>query len=253
MTNFSNKDVSVLIAAYNAEKTIKRAIESVLLPGNVPKEILIYDDASLDGTVAVINKFFGQNSIIKVYHNRENKGAGIARRSLIEKSRGRLIAFIDADDEWFENKLEKQISLLNAENSHICVCSYETLNERGKLIGIRHPPRKITHRNLHLSNWIPTSMVVFRRDLKNTSSMPSMRTRQDYAYWLMLLKSNPNITVSNYPEVLGKYYRQNNSLSSKKFENIRQNYFVFRHYLKYGLSKSILILFLNIITRILRA
>lgn len=253
MTRFSTNDVSVLIPVYNAEHTIQRAVDSVLVDDNLPKEIIICDDASTDKTLAVIEELYGENERIKIISLECNLGAGVARRRLLEIASGNLIAFLDADDEWLKNKLLKQVDLMNNEQADLCICGYEIYDGSNKKIGARIPPRNISYFNMHFANWIPTSMVLFRANLKNSKQMSEMRHRQDYAFWLNLLRSNPKMKISRTPDFLGKYYRQHTSLSSSKLTNLKLNYAVFRTQVGYTIIMSLILVCLNAATRIMRA
>lgn len=249
----SVSNVSVLIPVYNAQHTIQRAVESVLKSDNLPSEIIIYDDASSDETLPLLWKLYGTEPKIKIFSTDINVGAGITRRRLLEKASGSLIAFLDADDEWLEHKLQKQIDLMNQEQSDLCVCGYEIYDRNSKYIGKRVPPRRINFLNMHFANWIPTSMVVFRVSLQDSKNMPNLRQRQDYAFWLILLRSNPKIEISVIPDILGRYYRQPDSLSHSKLKNVKLNYKVFRTQMGYGKILSTFLVFINVMTRLLRA
>lgn len=252
-TNYSAQEVSVLIPAYNAEGTIQRAVDSVLCGTKLPKEIIVYNDASTDGTLLTLRKLYDENVLVTILSSEENYGAGVARSRLLEVATGSLIAFLDADDEWFETKLQKQVDQINAEKADICICGYEIFDDRQKHIGYRPPPRRINFFSMHFANWIPTSMAVFRADLKNSRRMSSLRQRQDYAFWLRLIGTNPEIKISVVNECLGKYHRQKDGLSSRKLRNLRLNYLVFRKEAHYGAIFSGFLVIVNVIVRLTRA
>ena len=252
-TNYSTQEVSVLIPAYNAESTIQRAVDSVLCGTKLPKEIIVYNDASLDGTLSTLKKLYGDIDLVTIISSEQNYGAGVARSRLLEVATGSLIAFLDADDEWAETKLQKQVDQINVEKADICICGYEVYNDNQKHIGSRVPPMKINFFSMHLANWIPTSMVVFRAGLKNSRRMSSLRQRQDYAFWLRLIGTNPGIKISVINECLGKYHRQRDSLSSRKLRNLKLNYLVFRTEARYSAIFSGFLVMVNIFVRLTRA
>lgn len=252
MTKLSINNVSVLIPAFNAQDTIQRAVDSVLNGGNLPEEIIIYDDASTDETLSVIRGLYGENDKIKIIPAESNMGAGIARQRLLEHASGDLIAFLDADDEWLVNKLLKQVEIMNSEKTDLCICGYEIYNSYHQYIGTRVPPKKINYLTMHFANWIPTSMVLFRSRLKNSKKMSDLRQRQDYAFWLNLLRSNPKMKISVISAVLGKYHRRTDSLSSNKLTNLKLNYTVFRTQTDYNVILSILLVCANVVTRMFR-
>ena len=111
--------ITVVIPCYNSESTIVRAVNSVLSGNTLPFEILIYDDCSEDNTVKIIEENFKSNSSIILTKGTENKGAGYARDILLKKAKGDFIAFLDADDWWYPQKLDLQMEKIKAENYDI--------------------------------------------------------------------------------------------------------------------------------------
>jgi len=110
-------NVSVIIPAYNAEKYIEKAINSVLNQTEV-HEIIVVNDGSSDGTLKIVERIQKFNPIIKIYHhsNKENKGRSATRNLGIKKATGNFIAFLDADDFYLKNrfKSDKKIFQENA-------------------------------------------------------------------------------------------------------------------------------------------
>ncbi|MHC5098093.1 MAG: glycosyltransferase family 2 protein, partial [Planctomycetota bacterium] len=100
--------ISVVIPAYNAEKHIARAIESVLAQTRPADEVIVIDDGSSDGTGDVVRSFGDK----VIFIQQENAGASVARNAGIEAATSDWIAFLDADDEWLPNKIELQIAQL---------------------------------------------------------------------------------------------------------------------------------------------
>ena len=104
--------VTVVIPAYNAENTIRRAVESVRLQNYAPIEIIVVDDASRDGTAAVVESF--RDPTIVLIHRLANGGASAATNTGLRRAQGEFVAFLDADDEWLPGKLDKQVALISA-------------------------------------------------------------------------------------------------------------------------------------------
>jgi glycosyltransferase involved in cell wall biosynthesis len=113
MINGLNDQVSVIIPAYNREKTIERAINSVISQTYQNFEIIIVDDNSTDGTVSLIQKY--ENNEPRIHHlqHHKNLGAQAARNTGIKAARGEWIAFLDSDDEWLPNRIQAGLSLAN--------------------------------------------------------------------------------------------------------------------------------------------
>jgi glycosyltransferase involved in cell wall biosynthesis len=135
------KKVSVIIPVYNAEKYIAATIESVLSQTYQNLEILIIDDGSPDKSIEVCQQF--QDSRIKIIRQ-ANRGLPGARNTGIRHAQGDYIAFLDADDIWLPNKLEKHVNhLKNSPTVGISFCYSAFINEQGNLTGLQQKPRKL--------------------------------------------------------------------------------------------------------------
>src|SRR5665213_896682 len=102
--------ISVLIPCYNASKTIDATLSSVFAQTIQPDEILVLNDGSTDDTLARLEKYKNRVTIL----SQENAGAAEARNRLVQKARGAILAFLDADDLWHPSYLEVQKRLINA-------------------------------------------------------------------------------------------------------------------------------------------
>lgn len=244
--------VSVLLPSFNCENTIVRAVNSALHGTLTPHEILIFDDHSTDNTKKVIEENFGNNKIIKLYEGTENKGAGHARSELLKHASGSIIAFLDADDWWYENKLQRQVDIMMAGNFDVVTSGYDIYDEFGSKLGVRRPIKKINTFTMHFANWLPTSMTIFRKNLKGADEMPKIRKRQDYAFWLKIMKQNPSLKCYAFHDSLGGYLRRSDSLSSNKWNNIIYNIKMFRSVMQYNLVSAITLTFINSAVRIFR-
>ncbi len=252
MTGLPEYTVSVLIPCYNSENTVARAIDSVLQGSLTPKEILIYDDGSTDGSIAVLHDLAAKHDVLRVIEGHGNKGAGHARTTLLQNATGAFVAFLDSDDWWYETKLEKQMQRVAEDNADIVTCHYHIYDEEGDLVGTRAPIRRINRLNMHLSNWLPTSMTVVRSSLIGALEMPLIRRRQDYAYWLTLFKLNEGLKCVVVDEPLGGYLRRKGSLSSGKMENLKTNYRMFRQEIGYNPFVAATLVVMNVAVRLFR-
>jgi glycosyltransferase involved in cell wall biosynthesis len=125
--NHKSPLVSVLMPAYNSEKYIAQAIQSILDQTYENFELCIINDGSTDNTAAVIDQF-DDPRIIKINHSK-NKGLVETRNALIELARGKYIAYLDNDDIAFPDRLERQVAFLEAGKADLCSGAYETYNE----------------------------------------------------------------------------------------------------------------------------
>lgn len=244
--------VSVIIPAHNAGQTLKRCLDSVLAQSFPPSEILVHDDCSTDNTFQVASAMAARHPSIRVSRGTVNQGTGHARSRLLQQASGEFFAFLDADDTWHPDKLARQMAAIRAENLDLCVCDYEVRDASGTVIGTRTARSRITFGSMHLANWIPNSMAVVRAGLTGARHVPNLRRRQDYAYWLTILKQNPSTRVGAVKAVLGTYYRSGTGLSSNKMTNLKSNFRMFRETMGYSPLVAALCVGANIVVRIFR-
>ena len=121
--------VSVIIPAYNREHSVQRSVESVLSQTYRPLEVIVVDDGSTDGTAEVLRSFGERISVIR----QSNGGPSSARNTGVAHAKGTIIAFLDSDDTWKPNKLERQVRLMEDAGPQVpcCVCNAETIASEG--------------------------------------------------------------------------------------------------------------------------
>lgn len=217
-----NNLVSVIIPTYNVERFIKQALESVVMQTYKNIEIIVVDDCSSDLTMEIVEKIKEESDkTIVIYRQNRNMGVAYARNKAMELANGRYIAFLDSDDYWEENKLEKQLALIKETDATLCYTAIDMVDEEGRqLKKIRNIPIKLDYAYLLRNTAIATSTVLV--DLKKISNfkMPLQRSGQDYATWLKILRECKCAVGVN--EVLCHYRQTTNSLSSKKYKSIKQ-------------------------------
>ena len=231
--------VSIITPVYNCEKLLSKTIESVINQTYKNWEMILVDDCSSDRSAEIIKKYYNMDERIKYIKLAENSGAAIARNTALEKSSGRFIAYLDSDDLWKNNKLEKQVDYM-LENNYAFTCTdYEKIDEKGnnlnKIIKI---PSKVNY-NLFLRNTIIQTvgvMVDISITGKKLLIMPNIRRRQDAATWAQLLKAGYD--CYEVPENLSFYRVVPNSLSSNKFKAIKMNWHWYRKIEKLPLWKA---------------
>lgn len=234
MKSYENKLVSVIIPVYNAEKYISETIESVLNQTYQEIEIVIVDDCSNDKSRQIIENYAVNYSNIVFHTQDKNYGAAVARNKALRIARGRYVAFLDSDDLWYPQKIERQLKFMKNNNAPICFTSIEMIDEKNNLIKGKRDVRKIVNYKFLLKNtMIATSTVVIDRNTIGDFQMPNIRSGQDYATWLQLMRNGTNAYGLN--EVLVKYRVRSNSLSSNKFKSVKQVWNIQVNY--EGLSK----------------
>src|SRR5690554_3761048 len=108
--------ISIIMPAYNAENTIKESIQSVIKQTYANWELIIIDDCSQDGTIEIITRFL-HDKRITLLKNKENSGVAKTRNIGIKSAKYEYIAFLDSDDIWANNKLEKQVEVIKTKHA----------------------------------------------------------------------------------------------------------------------------------------
>ena len=228
--------ISVIIPYYQKKKYITSSINSVLKQSYKNLElIIIYDDTNHEDLI-ILNNLKKKDKRIKIFINKKNIGAGLSRNKGIKLSRGKFIAFLDSDDLWSRNKLKKQILFMKQHKIKISHTSYYIINYKNKVIGQRKA-KDLSHKQLLKSCDIGLSTVILdKRLIKNNTKFASIKTKEDYVLWLKItLNENKIYALLNN---LTKWRKLDNSLSSSKFQKIKDGYLVYRKYMKFGQIKS---------------
>lgn len=218
--------VSVIIPVYNNAFYIERAIESVLVQ-NVPFELIIIDDCSTDSINDVIDKY---KSDSRIYFIRNKINCGVARsRNLgVTMAKGDFIAYLDADDWWMPDKLEKQLKIMESKKYVICYTERELVYADGKSTGIvLRVMEKIDYRVLRCHNYISCSSVMLPTYIAKAVPMCHDELHEDYINWLNILK-NYGIAYG-IKEPLIKYRLSENGKSRNHFKSAKMTYGVFRY------------------------
>ncbi|GHU75177.1 hypothetical protein FACS189461_0930 [Spirochaetia bacterium] len=126
--------VSIITPNYNCSRFIGKTIESVLAQTYQNWEMIIVDDCSTDGSYEIALDYARKDSRIKVYRTEHNSGAALCRNKAIELSQGQYLAFLDSDDLWLPEKLEKQLKFMQENDCDFSFTEYELIDEEGRQI-----------------------------------------------------------------------------------------------------------------------
>lgn len=221
MRMYDNQTVSVIIPVYNAEKYLEESILSVLAQSYKDIEIVLVDDYSADRSRKIIDDLCKNYKNISCHYQEKNQGVAVARNIGLNLAKGRYIAFLDSDDLWKEDKLEKQLELMEERTAGFVFSAIEMMDENGEQKKKkRRIKKKVTYKYLLKNTVIPTSSVVIDRNVVSDFKMPLMRSGQDYATWLAILREG--VIAYGVDEALVKYRVGSNSLSSNKLKSIKQ-------------------------------
>lgn len=220
--------VSIVMPAYNAVRTLPTAVESVLAQTCGDFELLIVDDCSSDATAAAAEGYAARDGRVRFLKNPRNMGAAEARNAGVGAARGLWVAFLDSDDAWTADKLEKQLRrAAESGGSFIFTGSAFMDAEGNRKIGVLHVPTSVTYGKLLKQNVISCSSVLIKRELIKGYPMAGERLHEDFAVWLKILRDGE--TAWGVDEPLLIYRQSAGSKSGNKWEAAKMTYRVYRY------------------------
>ena len=230
--------VSIIIPYYKKKNYITDTVNSALSQSYKKIEILIvYDDENHDD-LKFLEKIKKQDQRIKIIINKKKMGAGISRNIGISNSTGNYIAFLDADDTWHTDKLNKQINFMIDNNYVASHTSYQIIDQKKNIVGSRIARNFNNIKDLLKSCDIGTSTVILKKDIfTDEIKFPSIKTKEDFVLWLRILKKNKKIHGLN--ENLMMWTKSNSSLSSSTIQKLLDGFRVYNKYMKFNFVKSI--------------
>lgn len=231
--------VSIITPTFNSEKYINETIVSVQNQTFTEWKMIIVDDCSTDHTCKIVEDLAENDSRIQLIRQNVNGGAAKARNRALELSTGRYVAYLDADDLWMPTKLERQIAFMENNQYGFSCTSYEVIDDDGMSMNkYIHMLPYVTYKGFLTNNLLQTVGIMVDLTIVSKSClvMPNMRRRQDAATWLQVLKSGQN--CYGLDEVLAKYRRSEDSLSSNKVKAVKGVWFLYRNVEHLSLSFS---------------
>ncbi len=228
--------ISVVMPAYNAAKTIGDAIASVLNQTYKDFELIVINDCSKDNTYEIMTELSKSDDRLIVLQNEKNSGVSVTRNYGVSRAKGEWIAFLDSDDMWREDKLEKQLAVLNAnEGAVISYTASAFIDEHGNSFGyVMEAEERTTFSTLLKKNLLSCSSVMIRSDVMKSLKMPGDEMHEDYYIWLNVLKKHKYAYGLNEPMLI--YRLSSNSKSSSRIKSAKM---IFNTYHAYGYSRLI--------------
>lgn len=219
-----NELVSIITPMYKGAAFVAETIESVLAQRYENWEMIIVDDCSPDDGAGIAEvKRFTSDPRIKLIESKVNRGSSGARNIALQEAKGRFIAFLDSDDIWHPDFLEKQLNFMNENEAPLVFSSYRRIDENTKkdLLKPFIVPSRVSYKSLLKTCPIFPSTAIY--DAKKTpkiyfnEDLGSMR--DDYVYWLKMFK-DIDCGYGN-PEILVDYRMRKSSVTGNKIKVIK--------------------------------
>ncbi len=234
--------VSIVIPYFKKKKYIKNCVKSVLNQTYKNVEIIIIYDDEEKTDLNYIRKLAKGNKKIFLLINNKSLGAGLSRNRGIEYSKGKFVAFLDADDYWNKNKLKTQINFMKTNGCQVSHTSYQIVNENKKKLSIREARSFFQVNDLLYSCDIGLSTIIIKKNIISKNiKFPKIRTKEDFVLWLRLLENK--IPIIGLNKNLTYWRKLDNSLSSSTIQKIYDGYKVYHEYMNFSLFRSIFNLF----------
>lgn len=220
--------ISIIMAAYNTEKTIEQAINSVLSQTYTNFELLVVNDCSTDRTAELVKSIAAKDSRVRLISNVKNSGVSYTRKHGLEEAKGSWIAILDSDDAWAPKKLEKQIDLQRRTNADLLFTGSAFMDSDGQPIDwYLHAPAEVTYRQLLRQNVLSNSSALVRKELYAKHYAIGDGMHEDFAIWLSILKEGKK--AYGVDERLLIYRIAKSSKSGNKFKAAKMNWNTYRY------------------------
>ena len=237
--------VSIITPCYNCAPFIADTIRSVQRQTYQDWEMIIIDDLSTDQSVERIKPFLSDPRI-KLLENARNVGAALTRNHALRLAKGRWVAFLDADDQWMPEKLERQLEFMDREGYAFTYTNYTETNEFNHDLGTCvSGPEHIGPRGMLRYCWPGCLTVMYDRQVVGLLQIPDIRKNNDYAMWLRVIRKAPCHLL---PQTLAIYRQRPGSISGQTWLSLVEwHYRLFRHTEGYGLLHSLLLTAQNMV------
>ena len=231
--------VSVVMPTYNCGKYILESIDSVLAQTITDWELQIVDDCSTDDTQEILKPYLEKYPQIHYYRLSQNGGPAVARTEAIKRAEGKYVAFLDSDDLWLPEKLEKQISFMKNTKSAFSCSAYACMDDEGNSLHYAlFPPEKTDYEKcIRLSNPIGNLTAMYDQETLGKFQVPPIKKRNDFALWLQILKKTSY--CAGLQEVLGVYRTgRKGSVSSNKLKQGKYHWQLYHDIEQHGVLRS---------------
>ena len=207
--------VSIIMPSWNTDRFIAESIDSVLAQTYRNWELIIVDDCSSDNTDEIVASF--KDERIKYFKNEKNRGAALTRNRAMREAQGEWIAFLDSDDLWTPDKLEKQIHFMQSNGYVLSYTEYEKIDEDSTKLGIYVTgPEVVNKRKMYNYDYIGQLTMMYSAKHFGLIQIKDIKKNNDYAIRLQLYK-HQGTKAHLLKENLALYRVRKVSISHDKF------------------------------------
>lgn len=215
--------VSVIMPAYNAGKTISAAIDSVLGQTYSDLELIVINDCSTDDTKEIAEKYAAADCRVKLINNSVNSGVSTSRNKGVSSAEGEFIAFLDSDDMWRKDKLEKQLAVMLSNDAVLSYTASSFIDSNGNPFNyVMEAEEKTDLKTLLKKNLVSCSSAMIKADVMKKIKMPNDKMHEDYYVWITVLRQYKYAYGVNEPLLI--YRLAANSKSSNRFKSAKMIY-----------------------------
>lgn len=207
----THKLVSIISPAYNCGAFITETIKSVQAQTYTEWEMIIVDDCSTDDTCAIVEAFMRDDARIRYLRNEGNSGAAVSRNRALREAKGKWIAFLDTDDLWFPEKLERQVRFMEENDIAFSYHGYNEIDETSEPLGVHvGGKKKVTKWQMYSCCWPGCLAVMYDREKIGLVQIADIKKNNDTAIWLKVVEKAPCMFL---PETLALYRRRTGSIT----------------------------------------
>lgn len=226
--------VSIIMPAYNAEQSIGAAIQSVCGQTFSDWELIVVDDASIDKTAEIVQEISAKDKRVLLFIIPHNVGVAAARNHGLSLCTGEYVAFLDSDDIWHKDKLQRQLVALTQTNADLCFTAYNIVRQSGTPVITYDVPSTIDYQGLLKENVMGCSTVLLRSSSLGDVRFKTFFFHEDYVLWLEMLRNGCRAVGVQQPLV---YYRLGGR-SDNKINAAKERWNIYRKSEHLSLIKS---------------
>ncbi len=213
---------------YNTENYVADAIDSVIAQTYQNWELLITDDCSTDGSIAIVESYMLKDNRIRLFILEKNSGAAVARNKCLREAQGRYIAFLDSDDVWNPHKLEHQVQFMKNNGYSFSYHEYNVIDEHSNEIGLYVSGKKhVGKYDMYSCCWPGCLTVMYDKNVVGLVQIEDIPKNNDTAIWFKVVEKADCYLLK---ENLAYYRHREGSITpTSVYQKIRWHYILYRN------------------------